>query len=61
MRHGLRSRYEIPHLANQGFRLHKDHVQKDLLDCDAPLVHYPPTDALRCAPTVERTPPKADR
>jgi len=39
------STYDIPHLT-KGFRLHKDHVHKDLLDCDAPLIHHPPTDAL---------------
>jgi len=38
---------EMPHLQNQGFRLHKDHVHKDILDCDAPLIHYPPRDALK--------------
>lgn len=41
------STWEIPHLKGQGFRLHKDHVHKDLLDCGAPLVHYPPRDALK--------------
>eukprot|EP00401_Gymnodinium_catenatum_P029442 CAMPEP_0117601974 /NCGR_PEP_ID=MMETSP0784-20121206/77324_1 /TAXON_ID=39447 /ORGANISM="" /LENGTH=441 /DNA_ID=CAMNT_0005404743 /DNA_START=118 /DNA_END=1443 /DNA_ORIENTATION=- len=39
------SSYDIPHL--QGFRLHKDHIHKDLLDCGAPLLHYPPRDALQ--------------
>jgi len=40
------STYEIPHLQGQGYRLHKDHIHKDLLDCNAPLLHYPPRDAL---------------
>lgn len=40
------STYEIPHLQQQGYRLHKDHIHKDLLDCAAPLLHYPPHDAL---------------
>ena len=38
------STYDIPN--ERGFRLHKDHVHKDLLDCDAPLIRYPPTSAL---------------
>eukprot|EP00928_Gymnodinium_smaydae_P065271 TRINITY_DN4843_c0_g3_i1.p1 TRINITY_DN4843_c0_g3~~TRINITY_DN4843_c0_g3_i1.p1 ORF type:complete len:290 (-),score=3.65 TRINITY_DN4843_c0_g3_i1:382-1140(-) len=38
--------YEIPHLLEQGFSLHKDRIHKDLLDCNAPLLHYPPQDAL---------------
>mmetsp|Transcript_87548 Transcript_87548/g.245947 ORF Transcript_87548/g.245947 Transcript_87548/m.245947 type:complete len:471 (-) Transcript_87548:68-1480(-) len=29
-----------------GFAMHKDHLHKDLLDCKAPLIHYPPEDAL---------------
>merc|ERR1719158_1713282 len=41
------STYVIPHLDSEsGFRLHKDHIHKDLLDCDAPLLRYPPRDAL---------------
>jgi hypothetical protein len=40
------STFEIPHLKGQGFRLHKDHIHKDVLDCDAPLLHFPPKDAL---------------
>jgi len=43
--HGCRT-YQIPHLEKIGFRLHKDHIHKDLLDCDAPLLQYPPKDAL---------------
>jgi hypothetical protein len=39
------STFEIPHLT--GFRLHKDHIHKDLLDCSAALLHYPPRDALK--------------
>lgn len=41
------STFEIPHLKDQGFRLHKDHIHKDLFDCSAPLLHYPPQDALK--------------
>lgn len=41
------STYEIPHMLGQGFRLHKDHIHKDILECDAPLLHYPPQDALQ--------------
>jgi hypothetical protein len=41
------STYEIPHLKNQGYRLHKDHVHKDILDCSAPLLRYAPQDALK--------------
>merc|ERR1712232_1491249 len=40
------STFEIPHLKGQGFRLHKDHIHKDILDCDAPLLRFPPKDAL---------------
>jgi len=40
------SAYSIPHLKDQGFSLHKDHVHKDILDCDAPLLRYAPKDAL---------------
>ena len=29
-----------------GFRLHKDFIHKDILDCSAPLRHYPPRDSL---------------
>jgi|EP00927_Polykrikos_kofoidii_P001696 hypothetical protein len=35
------SAYEMP-----GFKLHKDHVHKDLLDCQAPLLKHPPEDSL---------------
>jgi len=38
------STFRIPHL--DGYVLHKDHIHKDLLDCDAPLLRYPPRDAL---------------
>lgn len=41
------STHEIPHLRNKGFRIHKDHVHKDILDCKQPLLHYPPKDALK--------------
>jgi len=41
------STYEIPHLKDQGYRLHKDHIHKDILDCGAPLLRHPPTDALK--------------
>ena len=29
-----------------GYRLHKDHIHKDILDCSAPLLRYPPRDTL---------------
>jgi len=29
-----------------GYTLHKDHIHKDLLDCNAPLLRHPPTDSL---------------
>lgn len=35
------SAYEMP-----GFKLHKDHIHKDLLDCSAPLLKHPPEDSL---------------
>merc|ERR1712014_83947 len=38
------STYNIKELP--GFRIHKDHIHKDLLDCKAPLIHYPPRDVL---------------
>lgn len=37
------------HLHNRegtGYTLHKDHIHKDLLDCDSPLLNYPPEDSL---------------
>mmetsp|Transcript_133238 Transcript_133238/g.265822 ORF Transcript_133238/g.265822 Transcript_133238/m.265822 type:complete len:468 (+) Transcript_133238:88-1491(+) len=37
------------HLHNRegtGYTLHKDHIHKDLLDCDSPLLRYPPEDSL---------------
>jgi len=34
------------HIQHLGWALHKDHIHKDLLDCDAPLLRYPPRDAL---------------
>eukprot|EP00928_Gymnodinium_smaydae_P082209 TRINITY_DN655_c0_g1_i1.p1 TRINITY_DN655_c0_g1~~TRINITY_DN655_c0_g1_i1.p1 ORF type:complete len:464 (-),score=35.52 TRINITY_DN655_c0_g1_i1:368-1759(-) len=40
------STYDIPHLQEQAFFLHKDRIHKDLLECTAPLLHYPPQDAL---------------
>lgn len=33
--------------AEEMFRLHKDHIPKDLLDCGTSLLLYPPTDSLR--------------
>lgn len=39
------SAYQIPHLP-QSFNLHKDHIHKDFLDCDAPLLLYAPLKAL---------------
>mmetsp|Transcript_13243 Transcript_13243/g.30141 ORF Transcript_13243/g.30141 Transcript_13243/m.30141 type:complete len:244 (-) Transcript_13243:74-805(-) len=41
------STWQIPHLQGQHFVLHKDHIHKDLLDCNAPLIHFPPRDALQ--------------
>merc|ERR1711879_140509 len=41
------STFEPPHLKGKGFRIHKDHIHKDILDCDAPLLHFPPKDALK--------------
>jgi len=31
---------------NAAFTLHKDHIHKDLLDCEAPLLRYAPEDSL---------------
>lgn len=39
------STYDIK--GTTGFRLHKDHIHKDLLECSAPLLHYPPKDTLQ--------------
>jgi len=41
------STFRIDHLKTEGFTLHKDHIHKDLLDCDAPLLHYAPKDSLQ--------------
>eukprot|EP00927_Polykrikos_kofoidii_P003055 TRINITY_DN11212_c0_g1_i1.p1 TRINITY_DN11212_c0_g1~~TRINITY_DN11212_c0_g1_i1.p1 ORF type:complete len:475 (+),score=60.33 TRINITY_DN11212_c0_g1_i1:105-1529(+) len=38
---------EIPTTAAAGFKIFKDYILKDLLDCDAPLVRYPPEDVLK--------------
>eukprot|EP00928_Gymnodinium_smaydae_P065273 TRINITY_DN4843_c1_g1_i1.p1 TRINITY_DN4843_c1_g1~~TRINITY_DN4843_c1_g1_i1.p1 ORF type:complete len:495 (+),score=37.57 TRINITY_DN4843_c1_g1_i1:97-1485(+) len=38
--------YKIPDLHGQSFFLHKNAIHKDLLECDAPLLRYPPEDAL---------------
>jgi hypothetical protein len=46
------STFEPPALLDQGFRIHKDHIHKDLLDCQAPLIHYPPQDALNMYKTT---------
>lgn len=32
---------------NTGYTLHKDHIHKDLLDCGAPLLRYPPKNSLQ--------------
>eukprot|EP00927_Polykrikos_kofoidii_P068600 TRINITY_DN63947_c0_g1_i1.p1 TRINITY_DN63947_c0_g1~~TRINITY_DN63947_c0_g1_i1.p1 ORF type:complete len:471 (+),score=78.91 TRINITY_DN63947_c0_g1_i1:95-1507(+) len=38
-----------------GFSLHKDHIHKDLLDCNAPLLFYPPKNSLaKLKPEKER-------
>lgn len=37
----------IQHLEKEQFIMHKDHIHKDLLDCDAPLIKYPPRNALK--------------
>jgi len=49
------STFNIPYIEDQGFRLHKDHIHKDILDCDAPLLHYPPLDALEHYCPVENS------
>eukprot|EP00927_Polykrikos_kofoidii_P005713 TRINITY_DN12267_c0_g2_i1.p1 TRINITY_DN12267_c0_g2~~TRINITY_DN12267_c0_g2_i1.p1 ORF type:complete len:964 (-),score=103.26 TRINITY_DN12267_c0_g2_i1:108-2999(-) len=39
--------YVMPRNENENqFNLHKDHIHKDLLDCDAPLIRWPPEDSL---------------
>merc|ERR1712232_1244069 len=36
--------YTIPWFNRTKYNLHKDHIHKDILDCDAPLLLYPPRD-----------------
>eukprot|EP00927_Polykrikos_kofoidii_P005710 TRINITY_DN12267_c0_g1_i2.p1 TRINITY_DN12267_c0_g1~~TRINITY_DN12267_c0_g1_i2.p1 ORF type:complete len:953 (-),score=125.18 TRINITY_DN12267_c0_g1_i2:19-2877(-) len=38
--------HEIPHLQGMGYRIHKNHIHADLLDCNVGLLAYPPRDAL---------------
>jgi len=40
------STFHLHHDENTGYTLHKDHIHKDLLDCSAPLLRYPPEDSL---------------
>lgn len=40
------STWHIPHIEGH-YRLHKNHVHKDILDCQAPLIVYPPQDSLK--------------
>ena len=41
------------------FGLHKDHIHKDIFDCDAPLLKFPPKDALKQVRAgMEMQPPK---
>jgi hypothetical protein len=44
-------------LVDQGttFRMHKDHLPKDILECDAPLLKHPSKDALRVKFKAART------
>jgi len=40
------SAFHLHHQEDTGYTLHKDHIHKDLLDCGAPLLRYPPDDSL---------------
>lgn len=40
------STFHLHHQEDTGYTLHKDHIHKDLLDCSAPLLRYPPKDSL---------------
>jgi len=41
------SAYHLHGQEDTGYTLHKDHIHKDLLDCGAPLLRYPPQDSLQ--------------
>eukprot|EP00927_Polykrikos_kofoidii_P062951 TRINITY_DN57763_c0_g1_i1.p1 TRINITY_DN57763_c0_g1~~TRINITY_DN57763_c0_g1_i1.p1 ORF type:complete len:543 (-),score=67.66 TRINITY_DN57763_c0_g1_i1:257-1792(-) len=38
--------HEIPYLQNMGYKIHKNHIPADFLNCEVGLLTYPPRDAL---------------